>query len=221
MSGAGNRFRKKKRNQRLFKRLILYYNVSCGLASDQPAKCLQKQTALHQGTALMTVERLLTRRPGPAPSGQGGPSAAFPFPSPVTCRWAEGTDVCRASIIALHYTGQGKALSRKQKGKISPIYFTRNWRYCTMLLPFHPAKGRATPAPFSKALLRQREFHAGTLNHPPKSRYPSHHEHQKNGQKVGQYRPLEDPETGRDGEKGWLHRRRENRQKQRMEKVDS
>ena len=79
MSGAGNRFRKKKRNQRLFKRLILYYNVSCGLASDQPAKCLQKQTALHQGTALMTVERLLTRRPGPAPSGQGGPSAAFPL----------------------------------------------------------------------------------------------------------------------------------------------
>lgn len=182
-------------------------------------RCCHRQ-ALH--CISMAVRQIFSDGPGILPPGNGGdPSAAFPFPSPVTCRWAEGTDVCRASIIALHYTGQGKALSRKQKGKISSVNRPKNWRCCTIPLPVHPAKGPATPAPFSKALLRQREFHAGTLNHPPKSRYPSHHEHQKNGQKVGQYRPLEDPETGRYGEKGWLHRRRENRQKQRMEKVDS
>ena len=37
-------------NQRLFKRLILYYNDDCGLDAPQPAKYSQKQTALHLGS---------------------------------------------------------------------------------------------------------------------------------------------------------------------------
>ena len=87
-------------------------------------RCCHRQ-ALH--CISMAVRQIFSDGPGILPPGNGGdPSAAFPFPSPVTCRWAEGTDVCRASIIALHYTGQGKALSRKQKGKISPIYFAGN-----------------------------------------------------------------------------------------------
>ena len=67
----------------------------------------------------MAVRQIFSDGPGILPSGNGGdPSAATPFPSPVTAGWAEGTDERRASIIVQHYTGQARPLSRKQKDNI-------------------------------------------------------------------------------------------------------
>ena len=73
----------KKINQRLFKRLILYYNVGGSALCAAPAEYSQKQTALHQ-PELMTVGWLFARRPGPRPAGGRGPSAALPLGMAVT-----------------------------------------------------------------------------------------------------------------------------------------
>ncbi|MCI8422368.1 MAG: hypothetical protein HFF50_02385 [Lawsonibacter sp.] len=66
----------KKMNQRLFKRLILYYNVG-GAQKSPPAIYSQKQTALHQ---LSGDSRRAVDPAARAPSCRGrGSSAAFPF----------------------------------------------------------------------------------------------------------------------------------------------
>jgi hypothetical protein len=66
-----------KMNQRLFKRLILYYNV--GNATEAPRGRIFTKADSAPSDFLMTVGGLFTGQPGSAPPNGAKPSAAFPF----------------------------------------------------------------------------------------------------------------------------------------------
>jgi len=89
---------REKINQRLFKRLILYYNVDCGLPA-RPTKYSQKQTALHQipDDSHRAVNQVTRARQ----TGRKSPSAAFPFNAAMagTGSLTAFTDENRTSIL--------------------------------------------------------------------------------------------------------------------------
>ena len=86
-------------NQRLFKRLILYYNVGNATNVHHTAEYSQKQTALHQipDDSHRAVNQVTRARQ----TGRKSPSAAFPFNAALagTGSLTAYTDENRTSIV--------------------------------------------------------------------------------------------------------------------------